>query len=59
MPAVFPPEGDEPGECVADQRGAGQQPAWSTVTLSVYLRQRGSPESEPAGEPHDSTGVSG
>ncbi|HXF01473.1 MAG TPA: DUF6766 family protein [Arthrobacter sp.] len=27
--------------------------------LSVYLRQRGSPESEPAGEPHDSTGVSG
>ncbi len=27
--------------------------------LSVYLRQRGSPESKPVGAPHDATGVSG
>jgi hypothetical protein len=32
---------------------------WSMVILSVYLRQRGSPESKPVGQPHDSTGVSG
>ena len=31
----------------------------SMVTLSIYLRQRGSPESKPVGEPHDSTGVEG
>ena len=30
---------------------------WSMVILSVYLRQRGSPESKPVGEPHDSTGA--
>jgi hypothetical protein len=29
------------------------------VVLSVYLRQRGSPESKPVGEPHTSTGVEG
>jgi hypothetical protein len=28
----------------------------SLVTLSVYLRQRGSPESKPAAAPHDRTG---
>jgi hypothetical protein len=27
--------------------------------LSIYLRQRGSPESKPVGEPHDSTGIEG
>jgi hypothetical protein len=27
--------------------------------LSIYLRQRGSPESKPVGQPHDSTGVEG
>lgn len=27
--------------------------------LSVYLRQRGSPESKPVGAPHTSTGVEG
>ena len=32
---------------------------WSMVILSVYLRQRGSPESKPVGQQHDSTGVSG
>jgi hypothetical protein len=32
---------------------------WSMVILSVYLRQRGSPESKPVGEPHDSTGMTG
>ena len=31
----------------------------SMVVLSVYLRQRGSPESKPVGAPHQSTGVSG
>jgi hypothetical protein len=31
----------------------------SMVVLSIYLRQRGSPESKPVGEPHDSTGVEG
>ncbi|NUT38684.1 MAG: hypothetical protein HOV86_01755 [Thermoactinospora sp.] len=31
----------------------------SMVVLSIYLRQRGSPESKPVGEPHSSTGVSG
>jgi hypothetical protein len=27
--------------------------------FSVYLRQRGSPESKPVGAPHDATSVSG
>ena len=31
----------------------------SMVILSVYLRQRGSPESKPVGAPHDATGVEG
>jgi hypothetical protein len=31
----------------------------SMVILSVYLRQRGSPESKPVGAPHSSTGVTG
>ncbi|ACZ30435.1 conserved hypothetical protein [Xylanimonas cellulosilytica DSM 15894] len=29
------------------------------VILSVYLRERGSPESKPVGAPHDATGVAG
>lgn len=32
---------------------------WSMVILSVYLRQRGSPESKPVGSPHNATGVQG
>jgi hypothetical protein len=31
----------------------------SFVVLSIYLRQRGSPESKPVGSPHDATGVEG
>jgi hypothetical protein len=31
----------------------------SMAVLSIYLRQRGSAESKPVGEPHDSTAVSG
>ncbi|GGB80257.1 membrane protein [Knoellia flava TL1] len=31
----------------------------SMVVLSIYLRERGSPESKPVGEPHESTGVEG
>jgi hypothetical protein len=31
----------------------------SMVVLSIYLRERGSPESKPVGEPHQSTGVGG
>ncbi len=31
----------------------------SMVVLSIYLRQRGSPESKPVGSPHDATGVEG
>jgi hypothetical protein len=31
----------------------------SFAVLTVYLRQRGSPESKPVGAPHDSTGVEG
>ena len=31
----------------------------SMVALSIYLRQRGSPESKPVGASHDSTGVEG
>ncbi len=31
----------------------------SMAVLSIYLRQRGSPESKPVGEPHESTGVGG
>ncbi len=31
----------------------------SMVALSIYLRQRGSPESKPVGSPHDATGVEG
>jgi hypothetical protein len=31
----------------------------STVLFSIYLRQRGSPESKPVGSPHAATGVEG
>jgi uncharacterized protein DUF6766 len=31
----------------------------SFVVLTVYLRQRGSPESKPVGAPHDATGIEG
>ena len=31
----------------------------SMVVLSIYLRQRGSPESKPVGAPHGATGVEG
>jgi hypothetical protein len=31
----------------------------SMAVLSVYLRQRGSPESKPVGAPHDATGTEG
>ncbi len=31
----------------------------SMVVLSIYLRERGSPESKPVGEPHGSTGSQG
>jgi hypothetical protein len=31
----------------------------SMVVLSIYLRERGSPESKPVGAPHDATGVEG
>ena len=31
----------------------------SMAVLSIYLRQRGSPESKPVGAAHDSTGVEG
>jgi hypothetical protein len=31
----------------------------STVLFSVYLRQRGSPESKPVGAPHGATGQEG
>jgi hypothetical protein len=31
----------------------------SMVVLSIYLRQRGSPESKPVGAPHDATGAEG
>lgn len=31
----------------------------SMAILSIYLRQRGSPESKPVGASHDATGVEG
>lgn len=31
----------------------------SMAVLSIYIRQRGSPESKPVGSPHDATGVEG
>jgi len=31
----------------------------SMAVLSIYLRQRGSPDSKPVGEPHESTGTQG
>jgi hypothetical protein len=31
----------------------------SMVVFSIWLRQRGSPESKPVGEPHGSTGAGG
>ena len=31
----------------------------SMVVLSIFLRQRGSPESKPVGSPHEATGVEG
>ncbi len=30
----------------------------SMAVFSIYLRQRGSPESKPVGAPHDATGIS-
>jgi hypothetical protein len=29
------------------------------AVLSIYLRQRGSPESKPVGAPHEATGTQG
>ncbi len=31
----------------------------SMAVFSIYLRQRGSPESKPVGAPHDATGSTG
>jgi hypothetical protein len=31
----------------------------SFATLTIFLRQRGSPESKPVGAPHEATGVEG
>ena len=31
----------------------------SMAVFSIYLRERGSPESKPVGAPHDETGTSG
>ncbi len=31
----------------------------SFAVLAIYLRQRGSPESKPVGEPHEATGIEG
>jgi hypothetical protein len=31
----------------------------SMAAFSIYLRQRGSPESKPVGAPHESTGLEG
>jgi hypothetical protein len=31
----------------------------SMVVFSIYLRERGSPESKPVGSPHRSTGIEG
>ena|ERR1700754_1101229 len=31
----------------------------SMAVFSIYVRQRGSPESKPVGAPHDATGVEG
>ena len=31
----------------------------SMAVLSIFLRQRGSPESKPVGSPHEATGVEG
>jgi hypothetical protein len=31
----------------------------SLAAFTIYLRQRGSPESKPVGAPHDQTGTSG
>jgi hypothetical protein len=31
----------------------------SMAVFTIYLRQRGSPESKPVGAPHDQTGTSG
>jgi len=31
----------------------------SMVAVSIHLRERGLPESQPVGEPHSSTGVEG
>jgi hypothetical protein len=31
----------------------------SFAVLTIYLRQRGSPESKPVGAPHEATGVEG
>jgi len=37
----------------------GEVAILSMALLSIYLRQRGSPESKPVGAPHSATGVEG
>jgi hypothetical protein len=50
---------------LARRLGAGREAAeWfrgvgSMAVLAIYLRQRGSAESKPVGEPHSSTGIEG
>lgn len=34
-------------------------PSMAVLSLSLYLRRRGSPESKPVGAPHSATGVEG
>ncbi|MEV7443150.1 DUF6766 family protein [Streptomyces sp. NPDC091204] len=62
MPA--PPDGRRPVACGAgtvafneEQLRQLQEPVSWTTYLSVYLRQRGSPESKPVGAAHAATGV--
>jgi len=66
-------EHEDPGSTLSWLQYLGSADFWSTslqnwqseflavgsmVVLSIYLRQRGSPESKPVGEPHAATGVS-
>jgi hypothetical protein len=58
------PAGLQPGQRASGKDGTLEN--WQTeflavgtiAVLSIYLRQRGSPESKPVGAPHDETGSS-
>ena len=55
--ATSAPRTSGTARCRTGSRSSSPSARWPI--LSVYLRQRGSPESKPVGAPHEATGVEG